>query len=723
MKCIWRYRYQTRCANDTKFLFCRVHFKKLKFFFISIPSALMIYYGVYNALIKPVFAKEELPNFLITINESIKHNNIDPQYTDTEPSPAIEYSIDEILSNNNNKDISKKQIQTALKEITDAYEMNNHDSAKKMIGVRFTPKKLNYDTYLGYIVAAYFGQRIFDKAANTVLLRNKYRKNWDYKLKLDLAKCIRYYTIDHTLNEGTDLVKALLLKYKSPLLSYVWTCVPYDILYDIEEGTYTSKIGSEINSEQINHQQYKYIISKYPNDPFIYYAYFLQGDFKKSLELKNNRIRNLCLFANGINEVKYITRKLNLMPSKNDEFIIPKDKKLNYPYLSSDISIGIKCLKEYALKYKNKSDADEAAFWLAWLYALSGNYYESAKWLNYGIGVGDGYFDNANKIFRAELINKRQVDRNVMVLLRSIPKRKEDENEKINYQTDEYAKDYESFLEEKELEFSHNINYEYYNKKSRQELIADIKTNTDTINIYNYLYALIQRANFDKATILFLDLQKFDNRFTNNINKDYNTILSRDLLINKQSTPTSTIIRIILANKNEKKFHIQQKRKLAILQINRTLKNRFLSNSEKEYLLYLKIRILVLDNPQTVYDEAQHFVIKYPKSKLADDVLAESIITDLHVIDFPERAIKSAYFLLKHYPNANACDNALNAIASYYQRYTTTFYPDWKENCRNAIKFNSLIVDSYQISSYKKKAKERISVCNYALNEKHTNND
>ncbi|NTW53220.1 MAG: hypothetical protein HGB15_00295 [Chlorobaculum sp.] len=664
----------------------------------------MLYFGIYKDVVLPVVSKEEIPEFILiirAIGESI-------QKEDAWEKRANNESIED--NTEYNSIISSIKIDSALAEITNAFEKGDETLAKEKAEARFGEKNLDYDKYLGYVVAAYFGQRKFDKAAETVLIRNKSRTAWNYELKIDLAKCIRFYTLDHTLNEGVELVASLLKKYKDPLLSYMWTCIPLEVLEWIENGVYCSDINNTINGNLKFKKEVKYITQKYPQDPFVYYGYFLLGDFDKALKVNDNRIENLCLYAYGFQKVKDIQRKMNMLGYKDsaNHSLASQDKYFPYKNFSSDVNTGIKYFMQYVQKYSKEDQADDAAFWLGWLHAMSGRYKDSIGWLNYGFTVGNGDYDYINKEFRGDLSQKRAIGFDNVQSLTKIPKRNQ-----VSDEIDYSGGDDEGYIDD--------VYFGYYNHCTRSDLLKEIKKSaSDITRLYSYLYYLADKGQVEKATDLYVDIKNCDKNFRNIIKNDYDNIFSENVKINNINTPIKTIVSTILKNKNEKKDNIWLRRRVALSQINSVLKNRLLSKSEQEYLLYLKTRILVITDPSSVNSMVNYFISKYPKSDLVDDMIAEGIYTDLHILKFTDRALKSIEYLLKYYPGSNACDNAINAVGSYYQNYVSYYYPDWKDNCNLAIKFNSLILNKYPVSSYRKHATERVNECNDFLSQNKT---
>jgi hypothetical protein len=372
------------------------------------------------------------------------------------------------------------------------------------------------------------------------------------------------------------------------------------------------------------------------------------------------------------------------------------------------VNTGIKCFKQYVQKYSKEDHADDAAFWLAWLYAMSERYRDSISWLNYGFTVGNGDYDYINKDFRGDLSQKKAISFDNVQLLSKIPKRDRASDDTYNALPGE----------DEDKGFADAVYFGYYNHCTRRDLLQKIKKGTaDVSHLYSYFYYLADQGQVEKATGLYVDLKNYDKNFRNKIKNDYDIVFNENMLVNNIKTPINTIINTILKNKNEKNDNRWLRRRVGLSQINFVLKNRLLSKSEQEYLVYLKTRILVIVEPSSVNGMVNYFISKYPKSDLADDMIAEGIYTDLHILKFTERALKSVEYLLKYYPGSNACDNALNTIGSYYQDYVNDYYPDWKENCNLAIKFNSLILNKYPVSSYRKHAKKRVDECNNFLSQ------
>lgn len=292
MRCFGRTTNLKRCANSCRFVTCKTHrIQAFVFVILTVPTLALTYRSVYTDFIRPALLQKEIPELVLQVGEDPSIGEIQKYFytsaSQRKPTNSNESAI------------------PVLKEIITLYEGNEIEKSKKLIEKHFAKKLKDYDEFLGYVVTCYFYTESYIKAAETVLIRNKTHKSWDYSLKLDLAKCIRYYTFSTTLNEGINLVDSLKFKFRDPLISYLWTSIPYEIMVQIEDGIhYISNIEYCITPELKNNLTY--LIKRYPRDPFIYYGYYIFGDYLKSLSVKNNRIRDLSLFGHGYSVVKII---------------------------------------------------------------------------------------------------------------------------------------------------------------------------------------------------------------------------------------------------------------------------------------------------------------------------------------------------------------------------------------------------------------------------------
>ena len=236
MHCLGRTNSLKRCKNQTRFLVCKNHrYQLIILLIITIPSIVLTYSTLYKENIRPRIFGEKTTNIEITLNEdSDKELLYYDILTDNESSYETAFLPKENIIN------------PTLEKIIKYYENNQSKKAIPIIEKVFKKEVKTQDEYLGYIVASYSLSQQFDKAAETVLIRNKNRKRWDYSLKLDLAQCIRYYSLLNTINDGLDLVDSLNVKYKSPILSHLWTVIPFDnLMHNIEEGIGQGRLTPE----------------------------------------------------------------------------------------------------------------------------------------------------------------------------------------------------------------------------------------------------------------------------------------------------------------------------------------------------------------------------------------------------------------------------------------------------------------------------------------------
>jgi heat shock protein HspQ len=203
MRCLGRTNSFIRCKNLTRFLVCKKHrYQLFILIIITIPSIILTFSTLYKEYIRPKIFWEKATNIEITINEDSEREQLYYDIlTDNESSSETAYLSKENIIN------------PTLEKIIHYHENNQSEKAIPIIEKVFKTEIKSRDEYLGYIVASYSLSQQFDKAAETVLIRNKNRKLWDYSLKLDLAQCIRYYSLLNTINDGLDLVDSFLTTF------------------------------------------------------------------------------------------------------------------------------------------------------------------------------------------------------------------------------------------------------------------------------------------------------------------------------------------------------------------------------------------------------------------------------------------------------------------------------------------------------------------------------
>lgn len=599
------------------------------------------------------------PNFIEIINKDVNKKQTFDLLDD------IKHSLDNY---NYNYNIST----STLKEVIDFYETNNNERAKALIEKHFDVEVKDEDQYLGYIVASYFGNCDYKKAAKIVLQRNKSRKRWDFSLKLDFSKCIYYYTNSNTNMEGLQLIDSLKRSYNEPIISYLWTCIPFETMHEIETGIYTYKLY------EIRDKNLKYIMDKYPDDPFIYYGYYLQGDYQKALNTKDCRIKDLCLFAYAYEIIKEIDFKYNL-EKINTQFYIPHSPIKEKNDISK-IKLAIEKLKEYIEFYPKNQQADDAAFWIAWLNNFIGDYYEVYYWLYYSSRLGNqDYYWKYFQYFSDKLLKTIDIPDSLMAKI---------------YKLESTMFTDKNTIDNKMLTFR-------YLKTLNNDKLSDYISQNATNAISDYLCSLLNNEEIERSLFIYSDALEKSKIVSNKENEEYLEFLN---FLQSPEKDFDDLSFLIWKNKE-----LIYNRKLALSQINYalSLEGLFL-DKDIQYLHYLKTRILVIINPSMVESFVNESIKQHPNSIYADDILAELVKVSLVVFNEHDKAIKYLDILLKNYPKANACDNAINELADYY---FYTCYPksndDWRSNCEKLIELNNLIIDNYPFSSYKRSAENR----------------
>jgi len=650
MRCFGRTVRLNRCKNECKFLVCKKHkFQPFIFLFYTIPTVILLYNGIF-ALINPKEEKEKVDIYTF-------HDNLSPQ------------------TQQQTKTLQQKKISknSELQKIIDLYEKGDTIKSEKLVEEFFCRKINNYDEYLGYIVASYYETGSYKKAAIKVLERNKTRAKWDHSLKLDFSKCIRAYRLKYSLPQAFDLIDSLKTTDKSQIISYVWPSIPTDIVHIMEKGVHDAFSLDLLDEENI--KEIKYFITKYNNDYYIDYGYYVLRDYDKVINKNKSRIYDLCIYAKNYDILKKLYGKYSY-----DEYFSPYDFITKKKFSKDDIALAKEVIKQfnfYIEQYPKLKHADDACFWIGMLNTNIGLYDEAIKALNNVINYGNGDYITIAERYK-------------ILFSQNVSSEFSDKLFKLQKTTTFNRYFYE------------NILYHHYNKFSLAELIDTTITNNRNDLLTLYIELLCEHNNYDKAIKIYETYIDNDSVpiLRNKLNKDFTSIIEL-----KNTTKINEAIDIIVDVKNYRKNRI-----LALYLIDYCL-NKFENSNKIDYIHYLKIRTLIILNPKIVGEETNKFLVKYPKSQYADDVMCELLSVQVNIFNNLEKGLEIYNRLKANYPNRNAVDNALNFIAEYYYKHSSKYFSNYASNCNKCIEYSEQILQKYPISSYREVSKIRIDKC------------
>ncbi len=560
-------------------------------------------------------------------------------------------------------------IDNKYSQIIKLYEAGNLEHSRLLIEEVFNFKSFHKEEYLGYTVASYFYEGEYKKAAKLVLERDKSKPKWDSSLKLDLAQCIRSYTIKNGILSGIELVRELQSDYGDKITSYFWTVLPIEYLRALEKGYYATYITSTwYYLDDSNLTEIKGLIKLFPNDKYIDYAYFATEDFKSVVEMKpDSRIKDLALFGLGYSIILDFRLKFGNRLSYFDRYYIQtliSEEEKNKNLI--EINEAIKYFKEYVSMSEQFLQSDDAYYWLGWLEAQNRNFPNAFNYLIKATKTGNMDYASIASSFLGLIISY-------------IPK-----------------KDSEFFFKIFEANVFEAIKEERYYYLS----------NLDPI--YAISIVLKDSSIFEEGTLEYI-IERQIGPYGNldnclRIYETYYNVINIEPLIDiygcaKNYNYEKTVNSIIKLRRDPSK-------RLLCYQILDKAIHRFNNIENIEYLKYLKIRIATIELPDNVEELVNDFLQNHPKSEYCDDVLAELICVLSNVLWFDEEKIMRYYnTLITKYPKGNAIDNAMYWLAKGYET-------SWGENKEKAKKLYLKLIRDYPYTRFARNSAVRINNMN-----------
>ena len=254
-----------------------------------------------------------------------------------------------------------------LKKIISFYESGEKDNLYKMVEHSFNTEKIsNEDDVHGYVIAAYTGTKDFKQAAIEILKRDKLRNVKDMSLKEDLAHVLRNYYIINGLHNTINLIEDLKKDYGNKIISYFWSFTPIDTMRNLRNNIHY------LGDEKFQNVEIESLIKEFPKDKYIDYAYYMLGDYEKALkERPNSDIKAVLIYANGYKTINKIV---------DDIFNINNNLSKINKISPNEIKQAINSFKEYIKLYPKNKQADDAAFWISYLYLYKEDITKSIYW-------------------------------------------------------------------------------------------------------------------------------------------------------------------------------------------------------------------------------------------------------------------------------------------------------------------------------------------------------
>lgn len=544
-------------------------------------------------------------------------------------SPLINTSLEkkydknviEKLQESRNEIIETINVDDKYRQIIRLYESGNIEQSRILTENVFGMESLNQDEYLGLTVASYFAEAEYKKAAKLVLERDKNKPIWDYSLKNDLAQCIRSYTIKNGNISGIELVRELQAEFGDKIVSFFWTVLPIEYLRSLEFGYYSTSTTSWVYVNDTNIREIKELITLFPNDKFIDYAFYAIEDYMSILSLNpNSRIKDLALYGMAYSEIQDFRLKFGGHLSYFDRYfirtLISEDDKNKH---LDQLNKASRYFKEYVAISEQLPQSDDAYYWLGWLEAQKRNFCKAIEYLNKAKKTG-------NKDYVSDI--------NTFLYL------------VINFVSDTERGEIIKYLEADQIEQMKEDRYYYLLKSDPIEAISTVLKDTSYFDD-NTIKRIIENqigpyGNLDNCLRIYN---------TYNRSVDVGTLMEIFGCVSYYNYDKT--VSTIIDYKNVSSY-----RTLCFQILDKAIQ-RFTDNNQIEYLKYLQIRIATIEYEDDLEQLVNEFIKNHPESEYCDDVLAELIYVLGNVLWFDEEKIEGYYSLLKgKYPKGNAIDNA-----------------------------------------------------------------
>ena len=544
----------------------------------------------------------------------------------------------------------------------------------------------------GYIIAAYIGTKNFKQAAIEILKRDKLRNIKDISLKEDLAQVLRNYYILNGLYDTVSLIESLKKDYGNKIISYFWALTPIEMMRNLRDNIHF------LDFEKVNTKEIKFILEKFPNDKYIDYAYYMLESYDKALELRpNSDIKDTLIYASAYKIIKQIEDKIfninNELREKNKISAIEIDKAINN-------------FKKYIELFPKNRQADDAIFWISYLYLYKEDIPKSLYWFAKIEEYGNKDFLDEKNYYTLDLLNLKN------------------KKFQINYMNSSNEECIKATI------FKNIIP-----EMKSTELERFIKSEKFDINLYNVgiVYLLrkyIEEFELKKIEKLMSDLEydnfydKLEDRCDYYGHKDFFLNLKKQLKLIAEAREKNTFTKYaktaIFLRKN---FHYS----LSKVFLDEAI-SKFPNNLNVDYLSYLRI-LALRDNDFLInsrkYDYlnllekyTNEFLKNMPNSNYADDILAEKIYIELIIYNNLPKAKKTLSYLFTHYnnsiffPKGNALDNALNWFGYYHLNNCDSIFSDDKNylvsECLESKKIYYEIKEKFPHTRFYKYADENL---------------
>jgi len=603
-------------------------------------------------------------------------NQIDNKYILIEPQINNSQEIEPHLKSKYQgyyNNLNEQSNNRFYEKITELYNSKDFDLLKHQISSTFKVEieDLSEDDILGYVVAAFFGQKKYKEAAETVLIRNENRKVWDHSLKLDFSKCIRFYSLQNGFSYGCNLVDTLKLKYKENIVSKLWTSIPFEIMANIESGVHNY---SGPNIDKITSNNLKTILQDSTSHRYCDYAYYLLKDYDKALNCStNSRITDVVLYARSKLFCDSLEMELQKSQSnKKDSDTYWYSSSIDYN-LVSEVPINSKSfdssLNDLLLirdNFKKAHHYEDAILLSTWMYFQKHQYKNALINLNH-IDLSKSrnkslILNTKNKIYTLDATI--DIIEDFEVTYNSMQKKPVYNSNYLDNLLDNVGKE-----ESENLVLSGKISSSYLFD------LLDYKYKTGSIEEFTQYYELVNQSK----------LSTKDRKYFQRVFGEQYIFLKKDVSKLKFNEFIATVDSI--QGFSSYLYRKSLKRGLDIFQ----------SEEYKEIILYKLLREDVNQSPSNCSKYLTELIKIKPDSDLLDDFYAEVIFANYIHIGDEEKGEFYLNEMINRFKDKqnNALDNALYWVTMWYM---DDGYFSWRPNPKSrkkALHYKDIFFEMY----------------------------
>jgi tetratricopeptide (TPR) repeat protein len=562
-------------------------------------------------------------------------------------------------------------------------------------------------------------KRKFRLSLEGILHRDESLANDDYSLWPQVALTTRQLALDTSAQAATAELDKVFAEFPSKkLYSHVWAVLPGGPISHLSDSEYWPVDIYQTKTEHPNiRRELQMVVSRWPADPFIEFAYYTIGDFDTAVKINpKSIIGDAVHYARAHAVVESILKDaVAIVKSKKDnkddytpdgvgdmlsylgEKAGVNDAKLLgslVPHFAERAAMA-KTDFEIVMLDKKAHHADDAAYFLGWLNFQQGKLKEALPYLSQAITIGNGDYQVAAVRLAARIQMSYPAAEQFKIVSSDPVFARQPLLWYVAARSAFREFDYKTVIKEVEQAFiTMNIPLDRLPATTDpkrldaaiERINPDLNSDPNFVELPYILQAskefLDYRSYLDAAASEHPDVLAMRARAI---------IVKYSLLVDPPEQPAHPPP---LAHKD-----LRQALHLIDLTLAKVPQGADFA-ALREWLYYRKVRIAALFAPESVPGVIALMKREFPNSKLLDDVLAEQLFGQgvvMHDVPAAEITFRT---LLQKYPNGNAVDNAFSWMAILYRCTGRT---------QDALALNREILQRFPMTRHAKYARERMA--------------